>query len=826
MKHTFSYFGTNRSKPIESMKFILLVFSFFIWGNFQAFTQSISEKTKGIAAQPGFFTLYPNAKTGKVFLEVSRFNEEFLYANFLVTGIGSNDIELDRGQIGDNRVVYFQRVGNKVLLIQPNLGYRAISDNPAEAKSVKEAFAHSVLAGFSIEAETDGRVLIDISSFLVQDVHGVANQLKNRGQGSYSMDANRSVVWFDVQKSFPDNVEMEALITLRGQPSGAQIQSVVPSAESVSFRVRHSFVRLPDADFTPVEAHSQAGYFGISYQDYATPIESSLVKRFIMKHRLKKKNPGSAPSEAVEPIVYYVDSGAPEPIRSALVEGARWWNQAFEAAGFIDAFQVKVLPDSADPLDARYNVIQWVHRSTRGWSYGSNLHDPRTGEIIKGHVSLGSLRVRQDYLIATGLLSPFTDDFNAEDNPMTRLALARLRQLSAHEVGHTLGIAHNYISSIENRASVMDYPHPLVKLKNGHIVFDEAYDKGIGEWDKQAIKYGYSDEGSEEANREYREKTLKESIDNKLEFISDFDARAQSGAHPTAHLWDNGASASDELLRVLEIRKFALDRFDENAIQKGSPMTTMQEVLVPLYYFHRYQTEAAVKSIGGANYRYAVRGDANYTVIPVSKAEQMNALQALLESMSPRNLALKPELLAQLNPRTPGYYDRRELFKGRTLPIFDPLAAAEAHISTTVNFLFHPTRVERVVQQNLMDKNLPGFDEIYTHTVSTAWKSIVVDDYPTAIQRITAENLLENVLQTAYSDEVSAVTRAAAKRSLETIKADFGKSFTKKKLTFRDSALQDALEMIGNVEKNPNSLAKRRIESMPPGSPIGSCGEM
>lgn len=808
------------------MKFIVLVFLFTIWGNFQAFTQSISEKTKGITAKQGFFILYPDAKTGKVFLEISRFNEEFLYANFLVTGIGSNDIELDRGQIGNNRVVYFQRVGNKVLLIQPNLGYRAISDNPAEAKSVKEAFAHSVLAGFSIEAETDGRVLIDISPFLVQDVHGVANRLKNRGQGAYSMDADRSVVWFDVQKAFPDNVEMEALITLKGQPSGAQIQSVVPSAESVSFRVRHSFVRLPDSDFTPVEAHPQAGYFGISYQDYATPIESSLVKRFIMKHRLKKKNPGSAPSEAVKPIVYYVDSGAPEPIRSALVEGARWWNQAFEAAGFIDAFQVKILPDSADPLDVRYNVIQWVHRSTRGWSYGSNIHDPRTGEIIKGHVSLGSLRVRQDYLIATGLLSPFTDDFNAEDNPMTRLALARLRQLSAHEVGHTLGIAHNYISSTANRASVMDYPHPLVKLENGQIVFDDAYDKGIGEWDIQAIKFGYSDVGSEEANREYREKILKESINKKLEFISDFDARAQGGAHPKAHLWDNGASASDELLRVLEIRKFALDRFDENAIQKGMPMTTLQEVLVPLYYFHRYQTEATVKSIGGANYRYAVRGDADYTVTPVSKEEQIKALQALLESISPKHLALKPELLAKLNPRTPGYYDRRELFKGRTLPIFDPLAAAEAHISTTSDLLFHPARVERVVQQNLMDKNLPGFDEIYTNTVSTAWKSIVVEDYPTAIQRIAAETLLEGLLRIAYSDEVSAVTRSVAKRSLKRIKDDFSKMLTKKRKTFSDLALQDALELIEIVEKDPKSLPEHRKETMPPGSPIGSCGEM
>ncbi|TNE72962.1 DUF5117 domain-containing protein [bacterium] len=808
--------------------FLTLLLALFI-SQSSIWAQTIQEKTKGITPKKGFFTIYPDEKSGKLFLQIDEFEKEFLYANFLVTGIGSNDLELDRGQIGDNRVVYFKRIGNKVLLIQPNLGYRAISDNPAEAKSVSEAFAQSVLGGFSIEAETKGSVLIDLTGFIVQDVHGVAQTLKRNEQGSYSMDASRSSLWLEVQKAFPDNVEMEALITLKGQPSGQQIRSVTPSAEFVSFRVRHSFVRLPDADFTPVESHPQGGYFGISYQDYATPIEAPLVKQFIMKHRLKKKNPGTAPSEAVEPIVYYVDSGAPEPVRSALIEGARWWNQAFEAAGFINAFQVNVLPDSADPLDVRYNVIQWVHRSTRGWSYGSAISDPRTGEIIKGHVSLGSLRVRQDYLIATGLLSPFNDGFDSKNNPMTELALARLRQLSAHEVGHTLGIQHNFAASVSNRASVMDYPHPYVTIKNGVIVFDDSYDTGIGEWDKQVVKFGYSDEGSAKADQEFREKTIQETADLNLQFISDWDARAQGGAHPQAHLWDNGVSASEELSRVLTIRKLALDRFNEQSIQQSMPMTTIQEVLVPLYYFHRYQTEATVKLIGGANYRYASRGDNETSVTPVSAKDQVEALQAILASMSPENLMLKKELLAQLNPRTPGYYDRRELFKGRTLPLFDPIAAAEAHIQQTANLLYHPARFERVTQQFMLDNSMPGVIELYAKPIVELYKSITKTDYAASINRIAAQTLLEELLATAHSNSVSIVAQNEAKKSLSYIVDEFQKFTKKSKMKAGDTsvdAIYDALNFIREMNEHPEKLPKRKQESLPPGSPIGSCGEI
>ncbi|MFK7926482.1 MAG: DUF5117 domain-containing protein, partial [Bacteroidia bacterium] len=398
---------------------------------------TIESKTEGMQAFEGYFPFYWEESTGKVWLEINRWDTEFLYVNSLAAGVGSNDIGLDRGQLGRERVVFFERIGPKILMIQPNYDYRAVSQNEMEKRSVAEAFARSVIAGFTVEAETEGRVLVDMSNFFMRDAHNVIGSLRRSGQGNYNLDGSRSAIYLARTKNFPQNSEFEALLTFQGNPEGGYIRSVVPSPDAVSVRQHHSFVELPDADYSPRVFDPRSGYISMSYQDYATPIDQSLTKRFIIRHRLKKKNPKARMSEAVEPIIYYLDPGAPEPVRSALLEGASWWNQAFEAAGYKDAFQVKVLPEDADPLDVRYNVIQWVHRSTRGWSYGGSVTDPRTGEIIKGHVSLGSLRVRQDFLIAQGLIGPY-EAGKEPSGKMLEMALARLRQLSAHEVGHTI----------------------------------------------------------------------------------------------------------------------------------------------------------------------------------------------------------------------------------------------------------------------------------------------------------------------------------------------------------------------------------------------------
>jgi len=413
------------------------------------------------------------------------------------------------------------------------------------------------------------------------------------------------------------------------------------------------------------------------YPDPDQTVQPSIEKFFTVRHRLQKKDPTAARSEAVKPIIYYLDNGTPEPIRSALLEGASWWNQAFEAAGYINAFQVKVLPEDADPMDVRYNVINWVHRSTRGWSYGASVTDPRTGEIIKGHVTLGSLRVRQDYLIATGLLTPFENGLPA-DNKMLKMALERLKQLAAHEVGHTLGLMHNYAASVSNRASVMDYPHPLVHLNaEGNIDLNNAYDNKIGDWDKEAIKFGYQDFPSGTNEPTALNKILTDAAGRGLQFISDRDARTPGGLHPQAHLWDNGADAVTELREVMKVRAKALNQFGVNDIRPGMPMAMLEDVLVPLYFYHRYQVEAVTKMVGGMYYSYAVRGDNQVVTRSLSKQEQSKALNAIMDCIDP-NFLILPDRIAQLIPPRPAGYDfGRELFRKRTGLAFDVLAPAE-----------------------------------------------------------------------------------------------------------------------------------------------------
>jgi len=445
----------------------------------------------------GFVDLYWDADTGRILLDVERFNEPFIYQSSLSRGIGSNDLGLDRGQLGSTRVVRFVRSGPKVLLVEDNLAYRAVSDNAEERQAIEESFARSVIWGFEDIEPSDDKTVVDATSFIVRDAHGISARLAMATEGSYSVDQARSAVYLPRTKGFPDNTEAEAIVTFVGQPTGPYLSTVTPDAQAVTVHIHHSFIRLPDDNYEPIAYDPRSGVIGLRYDsggfaDYATAIGDDLNVDFSRRHRLAKKDPAAELSEAVEPIIYYLDRGAPEPVRSALLDGARWWDQAFEAAGYKDAFQVRMLPEDADPMDVRYNIIQWVHRSTRGWSYGASVLDPRTGEILKGHVSLGSLRVRQDYLIAEGLLAPYADDKVPAE--MLEMSLARIRQLSAHEVGHTLGFEHNFAASTQNRSSVMDYPVPLVKIRdNNTFDLSEAYDDKIGPWDKRTVLYAYQD---------------------------------------------------------------------------------------------------------------------------------------------------------------------------------------------------------------------------------------------------------------------------------------------------------------------------------------------
>ncbi|HEU4874151.1 MAG TPA: zinc-dependent metalloprotease [Pyrinomonadaceae bacterium] len=797
----------------------VLLLLFFCLSTAQA--QNITEKVAGMEKFPGFFTFYWDAKAGKIWLEIDKWNSEFLYVESLPAGIGSNDIGLDRGQLGSSAIVRFDRTGPRVLLVAPNYNFRATSNNADERLAVRDAFAESTLWGFEVAAEEGNRVLVDATKFYLRDVHQVTNTLQRGQQGTYRLDETRSAFYLPNTKNFPQNTEVETTLTFTGEPTGQYVRQVVPVPEAITVRERHSFVQLPPAGFKPRVLDPRAGYFGIDYMDFATPIEEPVTKRYIARHRLQKKDPSARVSEAVEPIVYYVDRGAPEPVRSALLEGARWWSQAFEALGYKDAFRVEVMPPDVDPMDVRYNVIQWVHRSTRGWSYGNALVDPRTGEIIQGRVSLGSLRDRQDFLIAEGLLAPY-DKTNTASPKLLEMVLARLRQLSAHEVGHTLGLQHNYAASPVNRASVMDYPAPRAKLgADGVPDLSDAYAKGIGEWDKVAIAYGYQDfaPGTDEAAA--LDRTLSEAFARGLMYLTDQDARPPSSSSSVAHLWDNGSNAIDELNSVMKVRAAALRRFGENNIREGAPMATIEDVLVPIYMYHRYQVEAAAKVIGGQDYTFSLKGKGDRNPQIISPEEQRRALAAVLETLKPEALAMPESLLRLIPPRPSGYARNRETFRIRTHPVFDALAPAEAAADHVSGFLLNQERAARLIQFHARDPRNPGLAEVIDRILAATWKAPAAAGYAGEIQRSVDMIVLVDLMALASGERASNQVRAIASWKLDQLKNWLTSQSRLGADENRHAFLFYAIDQIKRFQDDPKKMNLTPPQAPPDGQPIG-----
>ena len=791
---------------------------------------TIAEKVVGMQKYAGYFNFYWDAKQGKLLLEIDKWGTEFLYQSGLPAGIGSNDIGLDRGQLGATHIVRFDRSGPKALLMAENLFYRAVSDDADERRAVHDSFAESALWGFTAVAEekaADGtdHLLVDATDFFLRDAHNIPATLRRTKQGNFHLDASRCAVYLPQTKNFPLNTEVEATLTFAGDEPGNWVREVTPVPESITVREHHSFVQLPPPGYKPRAYDPRSSFFGITYMDYATPVSEPIVKRFTARHRLEKKDPKAAVSEPIKPIIYYLDRGAPEPIRSALLEGARWWNQAFEAAGYKNAFQVELMPEGADPMDLRYNVIQWIHRATRGWSYGAGVIDPRTGEIIKGHVSLGSLRVRQDYLIAEGLLAPY-EKGKSVSSKMMDMALARLRQLAAHEVGHTLGLMHNYSASTVDRSSVMDYPPPYVKLAaDGTPDLSDAYAEGIGEWDKVSITWGYSDFAPGTDEHAALNKILTDAFGRGLRYLTDQDARPAGSSSSLAHLWDSGSNAVDELNRVMQVRAAALKRFGEDNIREGAPLATLEDVLVPIYMYHRYQVEAASKLVGGMDYTFALRGDGQIPTQIVAPAEQRRALAAVLSTLKPEALALPESLLRIIPPRPPEYPRGREDFKIHTSPAFDALSPAESAAQHVLQFLFNPERAARLVEFHARDSANPGLDEVLDAVLKATWKARRGGGYNAQIANAVDDVVLYDLMALSANDHASDEVRAIASFKLKELKDRVGQDVTVS-IGLDRAHIYFAARQIELFEKDPKLINLTPPVDPPDGPPIGSMGTL
>jgi len=797
----------------------------------EAALPTVEQATAGLQRREGLLTFFVDPARGKLLLLVppaTAPNGEagrYLLVEGLTTGLGSNPVGLDRGQLGETRVIVLRRIGGRLLVEQPNLAYRAVSDNADESRAVEQSFARSVLWATPIMAASgDGRALVDLTSFVIRDAHRTVGRLAEADQGKFLLDRGRSAIDLDRCRAFPDNVVFEAHLTFRSDEPGRLVRQVTPSADFVTLTQHHSIVRLPDDRYRPREFDPRSGSISIGFRDYAVPLSVPVERRVIVRHRLQKTDPAAPRSAVVQPIVYHIDRGMPEPVRAAVIEGASWWAEAFDRAGFIDAFQVRLLPEDAHPLDLRYNVIQWVHRSTRGWSYGGGVVDPRTGERVKGHVNLGSLRVRQDRRIFEGLLGTDPRGGGAAGDPI-QLALARIRQLAAHEVGHTIGLVHNFAASTYGRASVMDYPAPLVRVgADGNLDVSNAYAVGIGDWDAHAIRYSYATPAPGEDAAVALLAIVEDGFDQGLLFLTDRDARAPGSAQPMASLWDNGEDPIDELEQVLAVRRVALDRFGEDNVAVGRPLALLQEVLAPIYLYHRYQVEAAIKVVGGVDYRYSVRGDGQPHAKPIAGDRQRRAIRAVMETLSPAQLDLPDSVLEVLLPRPNGYGDNRELFEGRTGQVFDPIAAAASAADLVLDLLLHPERGARMADLHRRDPELPGFDELLRVLVDQLFAPSPTSPRHMAIRHEIQRTAVEAMIALSGDAGAAGTVRAAVDLALVELKEWLESVPAGDDRGARAQRLYVAARIGRHIDRTGDDDGGEPAEA-PPGSPIGGIAD-
>jgi hypothetical protein len=787
---------------------------------------SAEQALRNTEAQDGLLAVHVDRKSGRIFLSLPAPDSDgisgrFIYLTTLETGLGSAPIGLDRAQASGSRLLVFRRIGRKVVAEIENPRFRAAGAAPDVQDGVRRSFATSTIWMGDVAAEQpDGRLLVDVSTFLTRDDVNIAGALKQGGGGEFRLVPELSVADTNFVKVFPDNIEMEGRLTFVSAQPTAEVNNIAPVDGNLTFTLRHSLIRLPPPGYVPRRFDPRAGSFGSQVVDFAQPLGSPIVYELANRFRLEKTDPAAARSTVKKPIIFYIDRAAPEPIRSALREGVSWWAKAFDAAGYVDAFRVEILPEGADPLDVRYNVVNWVNRATRGWSYGQAITDPRTGEIIKGSVLLGSLRVRQDMIIYQALVGAAKTGTREPNDPV-QVALARIRQLGAHEVGHALGFAHNFAASTQGRYSVMDYPAPRITLSGGAPDLSDAYGTGVGRWDDFLVDWLYGAAGDAEGRAK-----MDAALAQGLRFVADDDARPAAAAHPYGSLWDDAADPAAELERMMEVRAAAVARFGPGALTPSAPLADLRRAFVPVWLLHRYQVEAAAKLLGGVDFTYSVRGDGREDMRPVPAAVQRHALAALLATLTPQALTVPPTLVPRLSAGWSGDNDRQaqiEIFPTAGGPVFDPLAATELGAAVTLSDLLAPERLDRLEIQNQADAQSPGAGEVIDRLLAqilafqglapgqAAVQRRIATTTILALARLQRDAALSPTLALALSDRLERLGRQLAAASGAGVQAEWSRGLGR---------------LLGDREALDKAVAdQRRLPRIPPGMPIGDGGE-
>lgn len=793
---------------------------------------SIEAATAGLERKAGLVPVYLDRRCGRVLIALKPSGQpgeygRYLYQVYLRAGLGSTPTGLDRSAPADTQILAFQRAGGHIIANLENTQFRAEHGSADEARAVRESFASSsIWAGDILAQGGDGSVLIDLSGFLARDAFGAADALKAAHQGSFHTEAALSYPDVAETQVFPENLEFDAHQTLVSDEPGAEVSGIAPLAHNVTLIEHVSLIKLPPPGFQPRLSDPRTGAIDSLVADYSSPLGDPLVIRLAHRFRLEKVDPTAARSRVKKPIVFYVDRAAPEPVRSALLEGASWWTQAFDAAGFIDAFRVEVLPEGVSPLDARYNVINWVHRQTRGWSFGANIIDPRTGEIVKGTVLLGSQRMRQDRLIFEGLAGADKTGTGAQDDPI-RVAMARLRQLSVHETGHALGLEHNFAASAYgDRESVMDYPPPRIRVLDGKLDFSDAYRAGIGSWDRFAIHWLYDEAAPGADQTAELAAIIRDGYAQGLKFVADADARPTESANPLGALWDDGPDPVAELDHVLKVRRIALDRFGLANLPAGAPVADLKRGLVPLYLFHRYEVDATAKLIGGVDFGYPVKGDADPVAREVAGPAQKRALAALLGTLDPEVLALPSPLIDLLSAGEPMTRDKAfdiEVFGASRTPVFDLSTAAAAAADITLGDLLNPARLNRVADQGARDKGQLGLGELLNQTFAAAFPTASDGGARGLTRRAVQARLVAKLAADLRDPSLSPGAAAQIRAGL----ADLGKRLDGAKgLDGADLAQAHALAAVlldgsGQKLKALAETDQAHHPEPPPGMPIG-----